>query len=69
MITGFFNGSVEPPEDFKIATCVCLPQTSGIEIQGHLPVHDPKGTRLLSIVDAANSIVAWILPGALERCT
>jgi endonuclease/exonuclease/phosphatase family metal-dependent hydrolase len=53
-------GTSQPDDLFNRAFLICLPKTDS-------EVHEPGGTRPLSIVDAINRIIASIFRVALER--
>ena len=60
-------GSAVPPDDFNWAFLVCLPKGSGsVQFDGN-NAYDAQDTRPLSIVDAANWILASIFRVSLER--
>ena len=54
--------------DFKHAFLCCIPKPAGEKVNGGQPVHAAGDTRPITIVDAANRIIAAILSVALERC-
>ena len=61
------SGSAVPPDDFNWAFLVCLPKGSGsVQFNGNNAYH-AQDTRPLSIVDAANRILASIFRVSLER--
>jgi hypothetical protein len=62
------DGSMEPNEDFNFAFLCCIPKATKEKHLTGAPIHSAASTRPLSIVDAANRIVAAILCASLERC-
>ena len=68
MVDEMIEGSMEPNEDFNFAFLCCIPKATKEKHLTGAPIHSAASTRPLSIVDAANRIVAAILCASLERC-
>ena len=61
------DGSATPPDDFNFAFLICLPKGDGTKLPGQENMYEASDTRPLSVVDAANRIIASIFRIALER--
>ena len=67
IVTRMIAGSESPPADFNYAFLICLPKSAAVIDGNGQASHDPGNTRPLSIVDAANRIIASIFKVCLER--
>ena len=68
LVCDIIDGTAELNEEFNFAFLCCIPKASNETDQAGVPIHAASSTRPLSIVDAANRIVAAILNTPLERC-
>ena len=68
LVRDLIDGNISLDDDFNQAILCCIPKGSNDHDDNGVPIHTAAGTRPLSIVDAANRIVAAILNCALERC-
>ena len=67
IVTRMIAGSEIPPSDFNTAFLLCLPKTVGVVDEQGQTLHDAGNTRPLSIVDAANRIIASVFRICLDR--
>ena len=68
VVQAMLDGTAELEETFNHAFLCCIPKAADEHSSNGHPVHTASGTRPISIVDAANRIIAAILSVALERC-
>ena len=68
LVNDIIDGTVTLDDEFNYAFLCCIPKTTDERTSDGQPIHSAVGTRPLSIVDAANRIVAAILNASLERC-
>jgi endonuclease/exonuclease/phosphatase family metal-dependent hydrolase len=68
LVLNLIDGSVTLNDDFNFAYLCCIPKPTDERSQSGEKIHGASSTRPLSIVDAANRIVAAIMCAALERC-
>ena len=68
VVNGMFDGQTTFDEAFNHAFLCCIPKSSDEQDDKGTPVYTAGNTRPISIVDAANRIIAAILCVALERC-
>lgn len=61
------DGTATPDDDFNLALMVCLPKAVDGTLDDNSPYFSAGGTRPLSIVDAANRILASIFCEVLEH--
>ena len=68
LVSDIINGVVAPGADFNHAILCRIPKSADEQSETGVPVYIAANTRPLSIVDAANRIVAAIMNASLERC-
>jgi hypothetical protein len=68
VVNGMLDGQTTFDDAFNHAFLCCIPKSSDEQVDGGTPVYTAGNTRPISIVDAANRIIAAILCVDLERC-
>ena len=68
IVTEMLDGTATFDDAFNQAFLCCIPKTADEVDNSGTPVFSASSTRPISIVDAANRIIAAILAVALERC-
>ena len=68
LVRDLIDGTAVPTDDFNLVFLCCIPKDSKEKDSTGASIHSAATTRPLSIVDAANRIVAAILCASLERC-
>ena len=68
LVNGMIDGTERVSEEFNFAIMCCIPKTSGELTSDGIAAHTADATRPISVVDAANRMLAAMFKVALERC-
>jgi hypothetical protein len=68
VVNNIIDGGGRISEEFNLAFLCCIPKVPGGLTTDGIPIFTAGSTRPISIVDAANRIVASVLKTTLERC-